>query len=57
MVQSFISLNDNFRKLVREAQQLTSEEEKQDWKFNNYWFDKKKSSGLDQITNQSFWRL
>ena len=33
MVQSDIFPNDNFKKLAREAQQLTLEKEKHDWKF------------------------
>lgn len=40
MVQWVISPN-NLEKLAREAQQLASEKEKQDWKSNNCWFDKK----------------
>ena len=44
MVQRDISPNDNFLtfKLAREAQRLASEKEKQDGKFKNYWFDKKR---------------
>ena len=34
-VQRDISSNDNLEKLAIEAQQLASEKEKQDWKFNN----------------------
>ena len=33
--------NDNLEKLAREARQLASEKEKQDWKINNFCFDKK----------------
>ena len=46
MVQSDIFPNDNFKKLAREAQQLTLEKEKQDWKFNNFWLDKKRKSPI-----------
>ena len=42
MAQRDISLNDHLEKLAREAQQLASEREKQGWKFNNCWFDKKR---------------
>ena len=35
MVERDISPNDNLEKLAREAQQLASEKEKQDWKLNN----------------------
>ena len=30
------------KKLAREAQQQASEKEKQDWRLNNCWFDKKR---------------
>ena len=50
--------NDNLEKLAIEAQNLASEKEKQDWKFNDSWFNKKKeSSGLDQITTRFYQRL
>ena len=42
IVQRDTSPNDNLEKLAREAQQLVSEKEKQDWKFNNCWLDKKR---------------
>ena len=42
MVQRALSPNINLVKLVREAQQLTSEKGKQDWQFNNSWFDKER---------------
>ena len=42
MVHRDISPNYNLRKLAREAQHLDSEKGKQDWKFNNCWFDKKR---------------
>ena len=35
--------NDNLEKLAREARQLASEKEKQDWKINHVCFDKKKA--------------
>lgn len=40
MVQKHIFPNDNLGKLAREAQQLASEKEKQDWKSNQrkLWF-------------------
>ena len=53
MVQRHIFSNDNLEKLATEAQQLTSEREKQDWKSNNCWLIKRERSGLDQITTQS----
>ena len=40
MMQRDISPNNNLEKLVRMSQQLASECEKQDCKFNNCWFDK-----------------
>ena len=42
MVQRDIFPNDNLEKLAREAPQLASEKERQDWKFNSRWFDKKR---------------
>lgn len=42
MVQRSISPNDDLEKLATEAQQLASEKEKLDWKFNNHWFDKRR---------------
>ena len=30
------------KKLAKEYQQFVSEKEKEDWKFNNCWFDKKR---------------
>lgn len=42
MVQRSISPNDDLEKLAIEAQQLASEKEKLDWKFNNHWFDKRR---------------
>lgn len=56
MVQRAISLNNNLETLAKEAQRLASEKENQDWEFNNYWYDRE-SSGLDQITTQSYQRL
>lgn len=38
-VQKVISPNDNSEKLATQAKQLASKREKQDWKFNNCWFD------------------
>ena len=46
MVQREISPNNNLEKLPREVQQLASEKEKQDWKFNNCWFDRKRKLWL-----------
>lgn len=40
MIQRGISPNDNLEKLARKSQKLASECEKQDYKFNNCWFDK-----------------
>ena len=42
MAQRDISPNDDLGKLAREAKQLDPEKEKQEWKFNNCWFDKKR---------------
>ena len=42
MAQRDISPNDDLGKLAREAQQLAAEKEKQGWKFNHFWFDKKR---------------
>ena len=42
MIQRDISPNDNLEKLAREAQKLASEKKKQNWKFNNCCFDKKR---------------
>lgn len=39
MVQQYISPNDYLEKLGRQSQKLASENEKYDWKSNNYWFD------------------
>ena len=36
------SPKDNLEKLAVEAQHLASKKEKQDWKFNNCWFDQKR---------------
>lgn len=44
LVQRGISPNSNLEKLAREASQLVSEKEKQDWKSNNCWFDKKRKA-------------
>ena len=56
MVQRAISPNNNLETLAKEAQRLASEKENQDWEFSNYWYDRE-SSGLDQITTQSYQRL
>ena len=52
MVERDISPNDNLEKLAREAQQLASEKEKQDWKLNNCWLDKKRKLWFGPNNNQ-----
>ena len=42
MIKRDISQNDSLEKVTREAQQLTSEKKKQEWKYNNSWFNKKR---------------
>ena len=43
--------NDNLEKLAIEAQNLASEKEKQDWKFNYCWFDKKRRLWFEPNNN------
>ena len=42
MLQKDVPPNDNLDKLTRDTQQLATEKEKQYWKSNYCWFDKKK---------------
>lgn len=50
MLQKDISINI-LEKLAREAQQLALEKERQDWKFNSCWFDKKRKLWLGLNNN------
>ena len=51
MVQRDVPPNDNLEKLTRDAQDLAPEKEKQYWKPNNWWFDKKRELCLGPNTN------
>ena len=52
MVKRVIPQNDNLEKLARDAQKLASKKEKQNWKFNNCWFDKKRKLWFRPNNNQ-----
>ena len=57
MIQRNIFAEDYLEKLDREAQELASEQERQDWKFNSFLLKKKRERererfGLEQIATQ-----
>ena len=56
MVQRDISQNGNLEKLAQRANSWPQKRKKQDWKFSNCLI-KRESSGLDQITTQSYQRV